>query len=384
MMKERHFTNTESPAPLSTIDAYPSASLNKQPLLYPGIRPETSFLLDGREVYGASAKNVGGKLEFAVESVDGSSYPLNEYLHGKNVPVMEDRIPVLAYGANMCPASIYSKFDKVGRPDAHIVPTLYGHLQGYDVVWSGGPGVNGNFIANLYDGPETQDTTVTVGVNFLTKEQLLVMHATELAYDLTMVDVDIDGVRVKACVYAGVDRILMRDGHPVAVEGISAEPGTRHLASGTTRELVDWMIGLPEIQSELKGQGADTIVSADDYVENTRQLVAVKGAKLARKKAIHAALAESGHSLTYKLPVEVSAMQSWANPSTIPTYGEQLQGIIHKDIYVLPTSELPKDDWPDQAKRQLVLRAIGTHHIRMTDIDEVPNNNGSVSDKASQ
>lgn len=328
-------------------------------------------MLDGSDVFRVAAINTAGELEFAVQSSDGEEISLDAYLAAKGAASMGDRIPVLAYGANMCPASIYSKFEKVARPDAHIVPTIYAELEGYDVVWSGGPGMNGNFIANLYTGEETEDTRISVGVNFLTREQLLVMHATEMNYDLASLDVDIDGVRVKALVYTGVDQILMQDGHPVAVKDITPIDGSRTLQDRTTRELVDWMIELPQIQAQLESEGAHNITSADEYVENTRELIAVKGRKMERKRAIHRTMAEYGQTAAYILPIPDSALMSWSNPSTIPTYSEQQQGITSKNLYVLPTSELPKDNWPNQKKRDLVLRSLGTHRLRMEEMREL-------------
>ena len=352
-------------APATTVESYPSASLNDDPLLYPGVKPETSFLLDGDGVFEMSVHAADSKLQFELITADGQEHDLNTYLSEQGVPAMEDRIAILGYGANMCPASLNSKFAKVGRPDAQIIPTVYGKLHGYDVVWSGGPGINGNFIANLYTGPETEESAATVGINFLTKEQLLVMHATELSYDLTTVDVEVDGVAVKALVYAGVDDILLKDGKPVAVDAIQAEG--RSLESRTTKELLDEMLADEAVVTQL--QSEEVLVeqpTAEDYIATCRELGKTTGAKLARKKAVHKVLADLGHSKSYQLPKSDAGMQSWANPSTIPTYGERMQGIAHKDVYVLPSQELLQDKWPNPEKRDLVLRSMGTHLIRIS------------------
>lgn len=355
--------------PIGTVESYPSASLNDDPLLYPGVRPEASFLLDGNDVFAVETTDTDGGLQFELRSLNGSTTDLDAYLEKKGVPKMADRIPILGYGANMCPASIKSKFTKVGRPDAEIVPTIYGQLNGFDVVWSGGPGVNGNFIANLYNGPETEQTTATVGVNFLTTEQLLVMHATELSYDLSTVDVDVDGAIVKALVYAGVDDILIRDGKPVAVSAIKAHG--RDIEVATTRELLDDMLRDEDILQALQAEGVISEgIDADAYVAQTKELVVVPGAKLARKRVVHGVMSRLGKSRVFKLSQRPERLQTWANPSNIPTYGEQLQGIYHKDVYVLPNQVLDADKWPDKAKRDLVLRGVGTHFMRMTGLDE--------------
>jgi len=357
------------PLPIGTVESYPSASLNDDPMLYPGVRPEESFLLQGDDVFAVGATASNGELNFTINSSDGSQVDLDQYLESKGVPGMNDRIPILGYGANMCPASIKSKFSKVGREDAEIVPTIYGQLSGYDVVWSGGPGVNGNFIANLYAGPETSDTDITVGVNFLTAEQLLVMHGTELAYDLTMVDVVVDAKTVKALVYAGIDDILIKDGKPVAVDAIKATGRT--LEATTTRNLLDEMLSDEEVSAMLLASGEITAgTTADDYVAQSKELASVVGAKLARKKVVHGVMAGLGRSRAYTLPISQANLQSWANPSTIPTYGEQVKGIYHKDVYQLPNQVIEKGTWADDAKRELVLRSMSAHHMRMTGLQE--------------
>lgn len=357
------------PKTLGTIEDYPSASLNNDPMLYPGVRPEESFLLDGDNVFAVHAKAANETLDFTLEGIGGESISLDEFLISRGAAGMNDRIPILAYGANMCPASIKSKFSKVGREDAEIVPTIYGELDGYDVVWSGGPGVNGNFIANLYTGPETTDTTIAVGVNFLTEEQLLVMHGTELAYDLTMVNVVVDGKPIKALVYAGIDDILVKDGKPVAVEAIKASD--RALETASTRQLLDEMLADDQVSAMLVAAGEIAEgTHADEYVAQSAELAGVPGAKLARKKVVHGVMAGLSKSRVYALPISQANLQSWANPSTIPTYGEQLRGIHHKDVYVLPNQVLEKGTWADDAKRNLVLRSMGTHLTRMTGLTE--------------
>ena len=60
----------------------------------------------------------------------------------------------------------------------------------------------------------------------------------------------------------------------------------------------------------------------------------------------------------------IDRLESWANPSTIPTYGEQQRGIYHHNVYRLPSQEL--GEWADQEARRRVLRTMTTHLIRMS------------------
>lgn len=362
--------NILSPVPFATIDAYPSSRLSGEPLLYPGARPDTSFLLSGKDLYELSAENVNGTLSFAIESSDDKQSSLDDYLMANNAESMNGRIPILAYGANMNPASLYAKFDDIGRGDAHIVPTLFGQLKDHDVVWSGGPGVNGNFVANLYTGEETKGTEITVGVNFLTKEQLLAMHRTEIPYDLAEVPVTIAGVTINALVYSGIDNILIRNGRPVAVDAVEAQEGTRKLEGASTVELTEWMAQMPEVQTVLASEGAEDIRSASEYVESSLGLKSLKE-KTARKLKVHSVFERAGLSKLFRLPVAESALQSWANPSAVQSYGEQLEGIHAKDVYTLPSSEVPHGSWSSHAKRSAMLSSISTHFIYMTGLEQI-------------
>jgi len=352
--------------PEAEVASFASAGLHKDPNLYPGERPKDSYLTDGESVYALHVRNVDGELRFSLPTEDGEA-DIDDYLQQHRVASMQDRIPVLAFGANMCPASLLAKYSKVGRPDALIVPTVYAELPGYDVVWSGGPGVNGNFIAMLYKGEETKSTAVQVGVSFLTSEQLLVMHATELSYDLSAVPVKIGDKEVQAYYYAGVDSVYLEGDQPVAIEAIPAKG--RALQESTTRALMDKLVTDRELLTSVYAEHPElaNVTSSVGYIQYAHDLLAKrgKGARLALKQLVHATLAANGRS---KLNESVDGLQnraSWANPSTLATFGQQARGIRHNDLYRLPQQEiLPKKAWPDPVARQRVLGAVSTHMIR--------------------
>ena len=52
---------------------------------------------------------------------------------------------------------------------------------------------------------------------------------------------------------------------------------------------------------------------------------------------------------------------SWANPSTIPNFAELMQGVRQHPEHLLPHQVLPKDQWPDEKKRKLVLAKVSRH-----------------------
>lgn len=347
------------------VEDFKSASLNNDPLLYPGERPATSFVTDGELVEKVLVRTDNDQQSFSVES-DGQEVPIDQYLAMHGAEPLDERIPVIAYGANLSPGSLKSKFTKIGRPDALVVPTVYAILPGHDVVWSGGPGMLGNFIAILYAGDETKDTAVNVGVNFLTHEQLLVLHATELNYGLSQATVQIDGHDQLAYVYSGKDNVLIDDNHhPIAVEGIGAT--SRDLKAKSTEDMLKLILD-EELLSEVAAARPDFPageVSPRQYVDFVKRLRKPKGSDATPrgdfKQLIHEMLATSGKVLQYT-PNEQHF--SWANPSTLASYGQMKRGILKNNIYRLPEMELDPDKWPDAEARRKVLGALSTHFHR--------------------
>lgn len=356
---------------------FPSASYHQNPLLYPGKRPEGSYLTDGQGVYYIETQVTEEGLQFFMRGVAGELVPVDEFLRQAGVPTMDERIPVLAFGANVNPASLASKFKKAERPDgsnnALIVPTIYASLPGHDVVWSGGPGVNGNFIAILYRGEETKDTTVEVAINFLTPEQVLIMHGTELSYNLSSVDVYVNGEKVRAYYYHGNDNIYLRDGKPVAIESIKATDRT--LPADSTTNLVTEMLADPGIVEVIRDQYPEfTGGSAHEFVNLAMSLKGVRGAGVALKRAIHDAIAKRGKSRGALLDDAQVRFESWANVSTLATWGDQKRGVPGHDLLVLPSQVIPPGLWKDKAARfKVVSGAITEHLIRSTGLEEAEN-----------
>jgi hypothetical protein len=345
----------------TTVDQYASASRNKIPLLYPGERPETSYLTDGENVYAIeSTYDDEGKLSFLMHAKDGE-VSVNDYLLEQGVPLMEDRIPILAFGANVSPGSLASKFAKVGRPDALIIPTVYAQLKGRDIVWGGGPGMGGYPIAVMYEGEETKDTSVQVAVNFLTPEQTLVMHASEMSYELSSVELEIDGQTIRAFYYAARDSVYLRDGQPVAIKSIPAEG--RSITTSSAAEVLNEMIDDPEVRGVLGGSYPE--LAGSDAAQYSEYAISIpitdREGRRSLKKVMFDAIAARGKSKFAEPSDALKTRESWTNPSTLPTLGDQQKGILHHNVYRLPTQEL--GEWADTVARAKMLSALATHSI---------------------
>lgn len=87
----------------------------------------------------------------------------------------ETRIPVLAYGSNASSQQLLRKFPDLGEDIA--LPVLKTALSGFDVVFSARFSSYGAIPAMLAPSPGTILTTYVI---WLTKDQLEVMHDTEL------------------------------------------------------------------------------------------------------------------------------------------------------------------------------------------------------------
>jgi hypothetical protein len=344
------------------VESFLSASYHKDPLIYPGERPASSFITDGIGVSSLEMQRTESGLQLTVFE-DGQWQSIDDYLAANDTPPMDERIPVLAFGSNMNPASLKSKFTKAGRADMLVIPTVYAMLEGSDIVWSGGPGINGNFTAVLYSGPETEESEVQVGINFLTREQLLLMHASELNYQLAETPVMVAGEYIPVCYYAGRDSVYLKDGKPVAVAGIPAS--NRALIEYSGVEMLELFLDDYKVMTSIVGNARGYI----DFVRSLRKTDEQPEPKLQLKRAVQRVLAERG--LTAKTSEDTDDYLGWANPSTLRSFKDIRLGREPTQIYVLPTSDIPKGAWPNPAARDKVLEGVITHDERTSDRNKV-------------
>ena len=103
----------------------------EDPLVHPGKRPPFSYLLDeDGSIYPISFSSTNISSAFITPS--GKRTSVNNYLRRRNVATLSERIPVLAYGTNPCPAQLEFKFRDL---PSIIVPVLKGHIFGWDTIY---------------------------------------------------------------------------------------------------------------------------------------------------------------------------------------------------------------------------------------------------------
>ena len=252
----------------------PVSSYERQGIFdYPGTRHDGNFITDGVEVIDIPQDPFR-----ALEAAD-------EYLRSHGLPLIEERIPVIAYGANANPAKMVEKFDSfytdgiaLTESALHTVPCMYATLPDTDVVWHGRPGQVGGYFAELYTGSETEGTEVSSLLTFLTEEQLALLHTTEGdTYSISVIkDVDLGGgLKIDAVAYvAGEASILINDetDAPISVAGVRRKSHSEN-AVYTVRDALNYTLADQDVAALALAQ------TPDEYIETGRML------KLSEKKA---------------------------------------------------------------------------------------------------
>lgn len=121
-------------------------------------------------------------------------------------PDLNDRTPLLAYGANAAPEALARKL--VSMPGVGM-PVLQSELEGFDVVYSAHVSPYGAVPATLIENP---GTTAPIFVLHPTAEQHALLTASEPNYDL----VEVEGMAA----YRSKHGCLEIDGSPVALAAI--------------------------------------------------------------------------------------------------------------------------------------------------------------------
>jgi hypothetical protein len=301
----------------------PTGTEVEQLLQYPYTRPDSSFITMGENV--------------ALISDDYNQFctQTNEVLAEKNLPLLQERIPVIAYGANANPfrqVVKLSKFtpenDEQRRVEMQTVPTITAQVLSAQIVWHGIPGQAGSAFAELYPGKHDSDCFVS----FFTPLQLAVMHTTEGAtYNLGEIPVTLGTGAEPATAFVYVpakSHVLMRGGQAVRVQapGVDGQEG-----SLDANDAVQYM---------LDGAGSSAVPDNPiSYIEAGQTM------KLAEKKArqVHIAelLMKHGISESFTYPLGYGSTIGRADfNSIVPSTNHDMLRLAEQIVAPLrPTSQ---------------------------------------------
>ena len=293
----------------------------KGPEDYPGSRPSYNYITDGSNIY-----NLPEQFEEAIDGID-------EFISERELPGFEDRIPVVAYGANASPGSLVNKLgiyedDYVkngGQPGLlTTVPGVWVDMPGYDVVWRGEPGLSGYGMAELYRGEMTDRNQSTQAlIQYLTKEQLAIIHTTEgVKYGITELGLPMPDGKVLCCIaYVARDSsvLLGEDGLPLLVNGVRRSSGDERAVD------VDGAVN--RMLQSVKTTGALGVVSVEVFRNGFLDEDGEKrplDERTARRDMVASAAIKGGVSLPYIFPGLIEDSFGRANFHDLPrgAYGQ--------------------------------------------------------------
>ena len=154
----------------------------KFPHTYPGDRPPQAYLLLDDTVHLISFNRATELGSAVIQTGDGSSRSVDGILADLGLPGIEDRYPIVAYGANRNPATLAIKFRNYGcsaEGEGLAVPVLRGTLTGCDMVAGGISGQGYCYGDLLFDSPWTKETRVEAWLTLLDRDQLRAINESE-------------------------------------------------------------------------------------------------------------------------------------------------------------------------------------------------------------
>ncbi len=250
------------------VSRFPSVS--EDPMGYPGRRPASSYVTNGDSVHAMELVSNTDGIHAQVLTGDGT-YELSAFLETNEATPLDGRYPVLAYGSNVNPGTLREKLANTGEL---VVPVMYVSLPNYDVVWSDGPGIRGNFIAFLHDGQEVTGTHMQAAITWLTFAQVQRMKETEKDYVARQGELVIGtDFPMPMYLYAGTTRIYVEGGKPVALAGVNATD--RHLEQATNRQMLEKILGRQAILQAIRERYANfpnDDASPEAYIAFVRSL----------------------------------------------------------------------------------------------------------------
>jgi len=300
-------------------------SSHDHPFEYPGEPPDHSFTTDGEKVMLTITQGVTeteeGEKKAVFQIADpetGEMRDLDSYLENIGVPTMADRIPVVAYGANANPASLFRKFNfgDEGNSELLLVPVIKATRKGSEIAWSRRLGARGRQYADMVTSDKVEDTEVNIAVNFLTHDQLALMHSSEKAYDIVeqgVVELE-GGITIPAFYYSATSgEVYGVEGVPVAVSAIKAtnRHGEEHTAESSLQSVLDRL-----------DVGLEGVSTASEFLNYYEPLTDVEKQDL--RQQIDEKMGTEGFGYTHQRPA-AARVHEWSFDS-LPTLKQLLNG----------------------------------------------------------
>lgn len=195
------------------------------PSTYPGRRPRFSFLFTHEGIYRFSLRTLGRVLE------------------ERGVPPVSERIAVLAYGSNACPAQLLNKYHRDNR--LTNVPVLFGRLHGAEAVYTRRRTSTGYVPATLARKRGSRPSWITL----LTAQQVEAMDGTEGRPNYYVL-AEVGGSKFSigrsqvAPVYTYVDirgGVMVLRGRPVSLRSMRQRRCQRAFNSTTRQDAGKWL-----------------------------------------------------------------------------------------------------------------------------------------------
>lgn len=292
---------------------------------YPGHRIEDNFISDGIQIVELPSSHD----EFVSHA--------DSILKSLDLPGMEERVPVLGYGANVNPARFAEKMAKYASQDTHTVLSVTPFesvvVKDVGVVWHGKQGQSGGIFAELYNRstlPEQSEIESTI--SWMTKEQLAITHISEGAtYQLTEITVfaGSDQRQVGAYAYtAGRSSILLKDGKPINVR----RPGEIYADGMTAQQAIEFIVdSLPDNMPD----GLSGVDSTDKLAELMKSQPSLAAKKRLQASAQNA-LRKQGKSKSYSFETDKGTRIGRADMNFVRGY--KVLHLLEQDIELIRPS----------------------------------------------
>jgi hypothetical protein len=243
------------------------------PDAYPGDAPAGPFCLID-DLVAPMRLGADDEIRSLEVLVDGAWASMDRQLAAWDLPRLEDRVPIVAYGGNRNPATVALKCEHYGyhsTSTARVFPVLHGHLSGMDVV-AGGLSDQGYLYADVHVGDEAAagELSVEVWVMLLDDEGVRMLHDSEGVREGGYAVARVDGLQVGTCsglgalIYASTIPVFSSPelGSPVAFSAVRATGRT--LPAMTAVEMIEHVVvslGVEAAVRRITGITADDLAS---------------------------------------------------------------------------------------------------------------------------